>query len=87
VEQSFLGTASRGRYDILAVGELGAGLEQKLRVGVPVKVTGQLWLREFRNRKGTAVKEVKIVGKSISIVKPEPKIPASKQDEKSAPRQ
>ena len=67
VDQAFLGVKSRGRFDILVVGDTAGALEHKLRIGLPVRVTGKLWLREYRHKKGFPVKEIKIIADNVAV--------------------
>lgn len=80
MEQLFLGQKARGRFDILVVGDTAGGLENKLRVGLPVHVVGKLWLREYRHKKGIPMKEIKIIASRVTIESTQRAAPRKEQE-------
>lgn len=49
------------------MGDTAGALEHKLRIGLAVRVSGKLWLREYRHKKGFPVKEIKIMADKVTI--------------------
>jgi single-strand DNA-binding protein len=56
---------SIGYFDALLFGDLAEGAHSSLRIGKVLSLTGSLWSRAYRDRKGIKVSETKIIVQSI----------------------
>ena len=62
--QEFLGRNDLGYFEGMFSGER-AILAKGLKVGMPVRLTGGLWQRKYRNRRGDWLNETKIIVEEI----------------------
>ncbi|MBY0370625.1 single-stranded DNA-binding protein [bacterium] len=68
VPQSSLGKTSVGYHEVFFAGDLAELHTQKFRIGSRVDVTGTLWSREFRNRRGDKVNETKVIVSEAALL-------------------
>lgn len=61
VPQNYVGGNNTGYFELVMAGELALRAVDKLRVGKMVRCEGNLWNREFKDRRGHRVRETKIV--------------------------
>lgn len=65
--QSFLEITSVGYIDVVLTGESTDIFSKSIRIGVEVVIEGKIWSRQYKNRQGVTMKELKIVAEKISI--------------------
>ncbi len=65
VPQNHLGKESVGYLALLFFGSVAEQDVEKLRIGSVLKVSGSLWSRDFRNRKGVKMNEIKVIVESF----------------------
>ncbi len=65
VNQTALGKESVGYYDLLFFGDIAEKVGDSIQVGSFRSVTGALWNRSYRNRKGVKVSETKVIVESF----------------------
>lgn len=63
--QRYFDKESVGYFDVLLVGDEAESLASKVRVGRELSLTGSLWTRSFRNRRGEKMIETKVLAKTI----------------------
>ena len=66
VPQEFLEKKSMGYFTIVLVGGEAEAGAPSVRIGKQASVRGTLWRRSFRNRRGDAVTETKILADSMT---------------------
>ncbi|MBI1861952.1 MAG: single-stranded DNA-binding protein [Deltaproteobacteria bacterium] len=65
--QNLFGREDFGYFEVIATGD-NVATASKMRVGTAVSLTGSLWQRCYRNRKGQQVSETKVVLNSLTKV-------------------
>lgn len=65
--QAFLETTNVGYIDVVVTGESAETFSKLIRIGAELIIEGQIWSRQYKNRQGLTMKEVKIVAEKISI--------------------
>lgn len=65
VPQVYFGKRSHGYFDVLLIGDLAEQMRSNIRVGMHLKVSGALWMRQYRSRRGELVSEFKIIARRI----------------------
>jgi single-stranded DNA-binding protein len=66
VKQSHLELTNMGYFDVVLSGELAEQWFSRLKVGLNLEISGQLWSRNFRNRQGVSQKETKILASVLN---------------------
>lgn len=64
--QRYFGKSSMGHFEIMVIGETAEELKGLIRIGRRLTVSGYLWTRSFRDRKGNRVIETKILAEQIA---------------------
>ena len=68
VKQSHLELTNMGYFDVVLSGELAELWFSRLKVGLNLEVSGQLWSRSFRNRQGVSEKETKVLASVLNEI-------------------
>lgn len=66
VQQNFLNSLTVGYFDVVVTGDLAERSEKLIKIGSELNIVGSLWSRQYRNRQGVAMKEVKVVASTVS---------------------
>lgn len=68
-KQSQFGKASVGYFEAVLEGKEAENLSLTLKVGSTVRITGSLWMRQYRNRQGEQERETRIIISEIEGAK------------------
>lgn len=71
VPQRVLDADSMGYIEAVLFGDSAEDTAQVLKVGRRVSVKGQLWGRNYRNRQGDKVSEIKVICASVELAEKE----------------
>lgn len=68
VKQAQFGKESVGYFEAVLEGNQAEDYSQTFKVGDGVRVTGALWMRQYRSRQGSLLKEIRVVVSQIQGV-------------------
>jgi len=66
VNQEFLETANVGYFEVILTGELAEVSTKLIRIGATLNLLGRVWNRNYKNKEGLAVKEVKVIATALT---------------------
>jgi len=68
VPQESFGKKGVGYYAVFFAGESAEVHAQKFRIGSKLDITGSLWSREYKNRRGDKVSEIKVIAQQVIMI-------------------
>lgn len=66
VNQESFEKKSVGYFEVQVSGTMAEELQGKVKVGKKVSVQGALWMRNYKNKNGVVVTEVKVVAEDVT---------------------